>query len=211
MNITLELLKAFGLSGYAEDYFTQWFEENDISSLQYETALQLLKENKDIIVQTLEEAETDESYDYYINWFESLPKHADVITYLNEHTLLNVWRFQDEEFSSLEAAQQKQEEAHKILVENAKQYVSICAVTVNGDGTETYRSINLIDNVDPEDADFFEFTVQETGLRRRTTSATLAGIGLYQWMEVYLAQVQSKPIIEQKVQNGKYTAWIPIP
>lgn len=211
MNITLELLKAFGLSGYAEDYFTQWFEENDISSLQYETALQLLKENKDVIVQTLEEVETDESYDYYINWFESLPQRSDVITYLNEHTLLNVWKFQDEEFTSLEEAQQKQEEVHKILVENAKQYVSICAVTVNGDGTETYKSISLIDNVDPEDADFFEFTIQETGLRRRTTSATLAGIGLYQWMEVYLAQVQSKPFLEQKVQNGNYTAWIPIP
>lgn len=210
MNITLDLLRAFGLSGYAETYFQQWFEENNISSLQYETALQLLKENEDAITQALEEADTEETYEFYLNWFTSLPENEAVLMFLNEHEFINEWKLNENTFTTLEAAKEKQEELHKALIENAKQYVSISAINVNDNGTETYRSINLIDNVDPEDADLFEFTLQTDGSRRRTSSATLAAIGLFEWMEQYNAVLKSPPVIEQKIQNGIYTAWTPI-
>lgn len=210
MNITLDLLRAFGLSGYSETYFAQWFEENNISSIQYETALQLLIENEATIVQALEEADTEETYEFYLNWFKSLPENEAVLMFLNEHQFINEWKINEDTFTSLEEAKNEQERQHKISIENCKQYVSISAITVNDNDTETYRSINLIDGVDPEDADFFEFTLQTDGSRRRTSSATLAAIGLFEWMEQYNAVLKSPPVIEQKIQNGIYTAWTPI-
>lgn len=211
MNITLDLLKRCGLSGHAETYFQTWFEENDISSIQYETALQLLEDNQTTISQALEEADTDETYEYYLNWFKTLPTHEEVLTYLNEHEFLNEWKVGSNTFTSFEAAKEEQQKQHKVHIENAKQYVSISAITINDNGTETYRSVNLIDNVDPEDADLFEFTLLANGSRRRTSSATLAAIGLFEWMEEYNSIVKSPPIIQQKIQNGNFTAWTPIP
>lgn len=208
--VNLETLRQYGLANYAEQFFTEWFESQGITDIDYEEALSTLKNSRRYIESVLEEANVEESYDFYLGWFQNLTNDVDFLTKDNNHSFLDEWLVDTKEFTSLEEAKTYQDVLHEQLKEARKQQVTISAVTANPDASETYKSVNLIDAIEPEEADFFEYTVQQTAERRRTTSPTLAAIGLYEQKAEYDILLKAKPSLFQKIKNGKYTAWTQI-
>lgn len=210
MKITLELLNKAGLSGFAKEFFENWFKENNITEIAYSEALQGIKDNRDLIETSIQENNSDETYDYYLKWFEWLSTVNDFVMFDGNYVFLNKWRVGSKEFNSLKEAQEFQKSNHDEILEAKKQYLTISGITKNPDGTETYKAVNIVDALEPEESEEFEFTVQETGERRRTQSPTLAAIGLFQQKLIYDQYARCFPMIEQQVQNGELKAWTQI-
>lgn len=210
MQITLELLNASGLSGYAKEFFEGWFEQENLTEIPYNQALSRLKDNRKAIEAALLENGVEEKFDYYVAWFTNLGSSKSAVMFDGKHVFNNKWRVGSEVFYTLEKAKEFQKEYHEKILETKKQLLTISGITTNPNGTETYKSVNIIDDLEPEESDAFEFTVQETGRRRRTKSPTLAAIGLYRQKIEYDQYSRFPPMIEQEIQNGDCKAWTQI-
>lgn len=210
MQVTVELLKQFGLRDHAEGLIRSWFEENGVTEIDYAQGLEILKTKQEFIEAQILENQADETFDFYVGWYENLANNPSFVMADENYIFLNEWKYGDSVFRTKQEAIDARDAVHAKNLETLKNIINIAAITSNPNGTETYKAVNLIERIEPEEADFFEYTVQANGKRRRTQSPTLAAIGLYELKDQYDRLLNYKPPISQKVQNGTLTTWTQI-
>jgi len=214
MNINLQLLIDHGLEGDALTIFTEWFGDQEEDVFDFDETLTLLTNSEELITSKLLELGSEETHDYYVEWFTVLSVMPSVLTYLNEHVVQNVWRLNSEEvFTNHDTLVEKAEALKSSRVKAARTISNITGVNDNPDGTKTFTGFNFLDieTIDPESFDAFEWFNQTTGQQMRSLSPTLAVMALHTHHMEYEYEKQMNPSVDQKITNGDYEAWIPTP